>query len=405
MNIETRKKQLDKTQLNIGVELECFLVHTDSLKEISQKRSQIVFQTLKRNFHWQLRSAPPLGEIHSAVKEIAGYTVVIQLDVSYAIFEIITPPVPNLDILENLIKQSLAELKAVLWQYRLMIWPFGVAPASTFLLKLPFRHRAEIINDLIYRPLMRLESMPRLCYITSHQVNIDVPLQKLIPALNALYKNLGAIINKFANSPVYASGKLYREGRYYFWNEENASLHTDQYNFGGKPIFPQTPFQSLDDFFTRVWQGQFVFLIRNGNSFIFKDKTMSTHRLLAEKAGVALDIHDNERAIELTKEDIPLLFHLNWLDFKPHFDFDESFTLSDFLSFYKTHNIDAFFEKHCTHSWIEIRPCSPHFENNAMDIPRYFYEIFQNLDAYIEKSHHIAWEDARLARDRAIGYV
>jgi hypothetical protein len=40
-----------------------------------------------------------------------------------------------------------------------------------------------------------------------------------------------------------------------------------------------------------------------------------------------------------------------------------------------------------------------------MVLPRYFYDIVMNLDKYIEDSKKISWEEARVARDRAIGYV
>ena len=405
MNIEKRKKQLDYTKLNIGVELECFLVRTDSLREISRQGSQIIFKTLISQFGWRAHKPHHIDEIHSVSKEIHGEEIIIKIDVCYAIFEITTPPMPCLEDLERLIHQSLAELKAILRQYNVMIWPFGVAPASSGLFKLPFKHREEIIDDLFYRSLMRLESLPRFCHITAHQVNIDVPLQKLIPAINALYKNLGDIIEQFKNSPVYIDGRLYLEGRYYFWNDQSQYLNTNQYNFGAKPIFPQTPFQSLNDFFDKVWHGEFVFLLRNGLPHIFKDKTTSTHRFLQEKKAQVLDIQDKEILATLEKEDISLFCALHWLDFKPHFDLDDSFGLDEFLAYYEEERLDEFFARYCAHAYLEIRSCSPHFENNAMDIPRYFYKIFQNLDAYIEQSQHISWKHARLTRDRAIGYL
>ena len=67
--------------------------------------------------------------------------------------------------------------------------------------------------------------------------------------------------------------------------------------------------------------------------------------------------------------------------------------------------LDGFFEKYCKHCWLEIRSCSPHFEENAMVIPRYFYDIILNLDSYIEQSKKITWEQARISRDKAIGYL
>lgn len=95
---------------------------------------------------------------------------------------------------------------------------------------------------------------------------------------------------------------------------------------------------------------------------------------------------------------------MNLLDFKPHFDFKKRFTLDDFLQEYTNGTLDDFFESYCTHAWIEIRPCSPHFEENAMLIPRYFYDIFSHLDQYITDSKKISWSEARRSRDKAIGY-
>lgn len=194
-----------------------------------------------------------------------------------------------------------------------------------------------------------------------------------------------------------------KEGRYYWWNDCSENLNTARYLYGGKPLFPDAPFKNLTDFYFRIWQGTFIFVVRNNVPHIFKDKTMTIHRFLHEKNGVVLDPNDKKIAATLTKEDIELFSLLHWLDFKPHFDFKQ-FTLDDFLQYYHNQDLDGFFERYCLHSWIEIRPCSPHFENNAMDIPRYFYDIFKNLDEYIKSAKKISWRKARESRNSAIGY-
>ena len=44
------------------------------------------------------------------------------------------------------------------------------------------------------------------------------------------------------------------------------------------------------------------------------------------------------------------MFKLMWPDFKPHFDFDQSYTLEEFLDFYKRKDLDSFFEKLSKHN-------------------------------------------------------
>jgi len=402
MNPKKQVKNIDKSKLNVGVELECFLVHSDSLKEISRAESQTVFQALIDKFNWQAVMAPHINEIHGAEKKIDGRAVLIKIDLAYPIFEITnTEPAPDLETLETVNSQALKELRAVLKELGFTIWPHGVAPASSNLHNMPFKHGEEIIDDLIYKPMGRLESLPRFCHMTSEQVSLDIPLDKLIPTVNALFKNLGSIINKFANSPLLVKGKKYKEGRYYFWNDIEPILKTIRFT-RHEPFFPEKPFASIQDYYNRMWTGEFIFILRNGKTHTFKDLSVSAHRFFKEQKGIAITPEGEELEVQLEKEDINTVLATGWLDFKPHFDLDDNFTLEDFLGFYERKDLDGFFKKFSKHNYLEIRPCSPHYENNAMDIPKYFYNIFQNLDEYIEKAEKINWEKAREAREKSL---
>ncbi len=244
--------------------------------------------------------------------------------------------------------------------------------------------------------------MPRFCRIASHQISIDVPLQKMLPAINALYRNLGNIIEKFANSPLHVNDTYYKEGRYYFWNESSDWVKDDaRYGHGAAPRFPKTPCTNWQEYYAWAWQGTYLFVMRDGEPHTFKDLTMSAERFLRDKKAAVLSPRGEEKEVALEHDDIEIFFKISWPDFKPHFDLTD-YMLDEFLAFWENKNMDGFFEKFCAHAYIEIRPCSPHFENSAMDIPKYFYDIFSNLDEYIKKSESIDWESARAARDKAI---
>lgn len=163
--------------------------------------------------------------------------------------------------------------------------------------------------------------------------------------------------------------------------------------------------RSFSDFFAWAWQAGNAFVVREGIPFMFTDNTLSRHDFLLRRKTEALNLKNEPVEVSLEKEDIALFLESYWLDFKAHFDFDESYTLEEFLGYFEAKNLDGFFEKYAKHAWIEIRACAPHFENNAMDIPRYFYEIFLDLDTYIEASKKISWKEALVSRRRAIGYT
>ncbi len=402
MNPVKDTKTIDYSKLNIGTELECYLVHADSFQEITRAETQLLFDELAV-LGWKPVKRAVGAEIHAATKILAGFETEIKVDLCYAIFEIASRlPVASLATLEKIHAQSLFELRHVLAKHNMLIWPFGVAPASSNLFRLPFTSREELIDDAFYKPLRRIETQERLCHITSHQVNIDVPVPKVMATVNALYKNLGNIINRFANSPLFVNSKFYKEGRFYFWNDCLPILNTPRHRFGAKPVFPPREFKNLHDFYSWNWQGEFLFVIRDGLLHTFKDVTTTPAQFFAARRGIVVTPDGDEKEVTLNKDDIELLFEMNWLDFKPHFDFDDAFTVDEFLAFLNFTDIDGFIAKHVTHAYLEIRPCSPHLENNAMDIPRYFYNIFSNLDAYIARAAQIDWEEARAARDRAL---
>lgn len=404
MNITSEEKNIDRSKLNIGVELECMIVHANTLEDISPVEAQKVFADLEQDHAWLHRLSPVKQEISGVRKRIEGIPVEIKMDMSYAIFEVTTiEPVPSLELLEKIHVSALGELREVLRENGLMIWPLGVAPASNGLLRLPFKTKTNVIDDPYYSIILRVEDMDRFFHITSHQMSLDIPIDKVIPMVNALFKNLGSMIKRFANSPVYANGMLYKEGRYYWWLESNSHE--------GKPIytarrhdFPQKEFTNYDDFFAWTFSG-YGFVIRNGWTYTFKDTATTIAQFLKEKKAIALDPDGKEVKVTLQKEDIPIFMRSFWIDFKPHFELDDTFTLDEFLTAYEGGTLTDFMLKHLEHAYIECRPCAPHFENNAMDIPRYFYDIFSRYDTYIKESEKIRWEQAREERDRAIGYI
>ena len=405
MDNKKEAKIIDYSKINIGVELECFILKEDSFENASKEDSQKIFKTLIKKFGWEIKKNHD-DEIQAVTKKIDIYPVDIKLDLSYAIFEIAgAVPAPNLETLEKLNEAALDDLRLSLNENGLMIWPFGVAPASTGFLKTLSKTKEEIVNDGFYSLIQKYDNMLRLCHITSHQVNIDIAFPKLLPAINAFYKNLGNIIEKFATCAVYADNMLYKEGRYYWWLDAGSRLKKWRI-----PTFPEKEFQTWNDFYTWIFNGSGI-LIRNNIPYGFKNGTAydnghtNIHDLLKERKIAGIDPDGNDIELKLQKEDIDLLIHMNWLDFKPHFDLDLSYTLEEFLNYYDKKDMDGFLEKYCQHCWLEIRPCSPHLEENAMVLPRYFYDIVMNLDRYIEGAKKISWEEARIARDRAIGYI
>jgi len=405
MNHSKEKKNIDYSKTNIGVELECFVVQVDTFENATKEDSQKIFQTLLEKFNWKVKDEYK-NEIHSVAKNINGIPVEIKLDVSYAIFEIANvSPCPNLESLEKMNIQALDEFRESLKENDMVIWPFGVAPASTGYLKLPTETSREIVNEEFYGTIQKIDDLTRLCHITSHQISLDIPFEKMLPAINAFYKNLGTIIEKFANSAAYMNGRLYKEGRYYWWLDAGPTLKRWRI-----PTFPEKEFETWNEFWTWIFDG-LGFLMRNDVPYGFRNGTtfdgdkIKIHDLLRTRKVLAFGPDGKDVGLNLQKEDIEFLFSLSWIDFKPHFDFDQNYTLEEFLEYYDKKDLDGFFEKYCKHCWLEIRPCSPHLEENAMILPKYFYDIVQNLDQYIKEAKKISWKEAKIARDKAIGYT
>ncbi len=402
MNPVKITKVIDYSKLNIGVELECQLVYADSLEQITRDETQRIFKEIVRSFGWKIGKVIS-EEIQNVHKEFIGFVTEIKIDLCYSILEISTlSPIPSVELLEKIYREALLEFRQTLAKLGVTVWPFGVAPASSGLYRFPFKPREEC-TDVFFKPLRAIDYLPRFCHITSEQVSIDVSVPKMIPTINSLYKNLGNIIERFANSPLFVGGILYKEGRFHFWNDiPEITSRPRRYSYGVSPVFPDRPFRDLQDFYSWVWQSEYCFVMRNGEAHVFRDNTMSPVRFLEARKGIVLTPGGQEIEINLEKNDIELLFKFNWLDFKPHFDFDDAFTVDEFLSFWNRKKLDEFIVKHALHAYLEIRPCSPHYEHNAMDIPRYFYDIFAHLEAYIAHAEHIDWEDARIARDKAL---
>ena len=404
MEIVKEKKKIDYSKVNIGTELECFIIERDSFANISKNQSQEVFQTLIKKYGWSGREIASLGEIQKIEKNIFSYPVKIVFDTTYSLFEIVTTnPAPSLDVLEKLHEISLSDLRQALHEHNLIIWPFGVAPASTGLLKLPQNTQEEIINDRFYYTIRKLCCIDRFAHMISHQVNIDIPFPKMLPAINAFYKNLAPIIEKFANAAVFFNQKLYKEGRYYWWSDAYPQLKDKRRGFYTHE-FPPQEYKTWNDFLQWVFYHN-ILIFRNNDTYVPVEKYFSFHKFL--KKGKAQFKNKDGNLIEtgVTKEDLENFFLQINIEFAPHFDFNSDYKIDDFLGYYRNNDLDNFFNKHCRHCWLEIRPCSPHLEENAMVLPRYFYDIVMNLDRYIEDAKKISWGEAKITRDRAIGYI
>ena len=68
MEIVKEKKKIDYSKVNIGTELECFIIERDSFANISKNQSQEVFQTLIKKYGWSGREIASLGEIQKIEK-------------------------------------------------------------------------------------------------------------------------------------------------------------------------------------------------------------------------------------------------------------------------------------------------------------------------------------------------
>lgn len=407
MNIEKREKDIDRSRLNVGTEIECIIVDPQSLMLITPEVSQRLFVAHAERNGWNIFCAPHNNEAQEAVKEIHGKPYIMGYDASYALFEFASPPVGSLQELEELQAIVLSEFLETLKDEQLLLWPFEVAPRSTGLFNhLGGEERTDLVQDNLSNILTRAELMDRFCYIASEQVSLDVPIEKMIPMVNALFKNVGTYISRFSTAPVFANGKKWNAGRYYWLNDCSPELYSDRYMYGVKAVYPPHEFINFTDYYFWLWNSTNTFVIRNGSPWVFVhgENEVSLHDFLRTGKAKAWNLEKEVVDVQLEKQDIEFLFLANWMDFKPHYDFDQSYTVEEFLEYYQQKNLEGFFQKYCQHAWIEVRPCAAHYENNAMDVPRYFYEIFSDIDAFLKKSQSISWEEGRRARDAAIGY-
>ncbi len=402
MNIGSTKKKIDKTKLNIGTELEFLVLEPNTLRIVNREQSQELFVYYAEKEGWDISRKAHNNEAQEAYKEFDGRQYVMKYDVSYGLFEFASPPVDSLSKLENMHATIIDSFITAVSEKGLIFWPLEVTPIASGLFNLPHQERFEIIDDQLYSIFQKQRNMTRICCIASHQVSLDIPVQKVIPTINALYKHLGEFIATFSTAPAIVDSKFYPSARYYWLNHSSPELDSDKYNYGVRTVFPPKEFESLTDYYFFIWKSKNVFVIREGVPYILPDKNLSMHDFIKAGKGEALNLDEKPVTVELQAEDVPLLLNAFWWEFKPHYDFDTSFTIEDFLEYYNKKDIDGFLQKYATHAWIEIRPCAPHFENNAMDISKYFYEIFSNIDDFIEESKSITWEQAKKERDRAV---
>jgi hypothetical protein len=404
MEIVREKKNIDYSKINIGTELECFIIERDSFANISREQSQKVFKTLIKKYGWSGKKIFGLNEIQRIEKSFFNQPIKIVFDTSYSLFEIvIINPVSSLEVLEKLHKGSLFDLRQALNEHDFIIWPFGVLPASTGLFRLPQKTREEIVNDRFYDAIREICCISRFSHMASHQANIDIPFSKMLPAINAFFKNSAKIFEKFANSAAFFNQKLYKEGRYYWWKDAYPQLRDSKRGFYTHE-FPPKEYTTWNDLLKWLFKHN-LYIFRNNDTYVPTEKYFNFHKFL--RKGKARFKNKDGKIIEtnVTKEDLENFFLQINIELSPHFDLKSDCTIEDFLKYYRDKDLDSFFSKYVQHSWLEFRQCSTHFEENAMSVPRYFYDIVINLDKYIKDSKKISWKEAKIARDKAIGYT
>ena len=55
MDNKKEAKIIDYSKINIGVELECFILKEDSFENASKEDSQKIFKTLIKKFGWEIK--------------------------------------------------------------------------------------------------------------------------------------------------------------------------------------------------------------------------------------------------------------------------------------------------------------------------------------------------------------
>lgn len=407
MNTEKIEKYKDSSKLNVGVELEFYLVYIHNLLTVSAQDMQKIFEFFVDDFGWEPKyyESEEVKKVNNSKKEIIRVSKKIEGELFYCEPEIVVSmleartfsPVSDLVKLERIHKEFLENLNFALRKIGAMIWPFAVAPAFSGLYKIP-KISSEYSKIPTYQVIGNIEDKERYAHIASNQVNIDCPFEKIIPAINALYKNLGKFVRKWANGPAFFDGKLYRRGRDYWLLDFPANPAA---MYGLRPSFPDQEFGSLQDYFERIFEVCILMVERDGESHSFVDTSMTPNRFFELGEAMAVDRFGKEQMVKFLPKDLGMILACNWLDFKPHFDLKEEFLeigevgVKEFLAAYRSKNLDYFLKKNSKNWWLEIRCCDAQFANSCMDIPRYFYEIFSDLDRFIEESSGISWEDFR----------
>lgn len=383
----------------IGFEFECYIIHSNNLKEVSRSDVAKIFKRLKDE-GWTVGSSFR-GEVHEVVKKYNKTTASISLDLSYPIFEIKPmAPLNSIIELEQFIVKVFREFRGVLFALGFEIWHFGIPPASSNLYNLDFKTSENLVRDRFYELRISYEEHARFHHMVSHQISIDVSYDKIIPLINSLYKNLGYVVNKYANSPLRIADKFYKEGRYYYWQEYSKTSSNPRFK-DVLPGFPEKPFESIDQYYRKSWESPYFFLLRSGRFLLPHNKMQSIGDFIRRGE---CEVIKNDKIIiaKLEKSDLVIFLKMLWPDFKLHFNLKQNYTIEEFKKYYKAFDLDAFFAKYAASSYIEIRPCSPRYENNSMDIPKYFYSIFLKPDVFIEQMKYKHWEEAKVEFEQAL---
>lgn len=385
---------MDNSKPCIGLEIEGFVLDQNTLQEIWSSKVQEVFLSFLDN--WRQKEDTYEGEIQWVSKEIFWYLTDISLDWGYHILEISTRlPLSSLEELQEHTTLVLDLLRWVLFSHWLIYRNQWSLPSANWLYRTPLppkNEKRKWKNSRLYNQIWRSDIQ---WYMTSHQVNIDIKREKLIPMLNALYLDSAKTVWRFANSPALIDGILYKEARDYYRKHMS---HTPWEN--RLPTFPDSPYDSINDLIHRQFLSTQYFLQREGIYYIKKDRTITKHDFIINWKADFLSQEKTQHTFSLTKEDINPLLHINRDAYKVHRKLDDNRTITDFTDAYKNNTLDTFFEEHSKSVYIEIRNCSPSYIYNAMEIPTYFYWLFTNIDEFIDSKKDSDREEAKLTREK-----
>ena len=166
------------------------LVYQNNLKHIKAADIYQVLDFLEERYQWKKTLDPKFKLPYKVTKSFYNIPIDIERQSGVTLEILSHLPSPNLQELEQLNTAILKEFQEAISNFGLMIWPLGVPPEFNGILDFPNSIAIDISKNPDYL-FQSIESVKRYTYMMSHQVNIDVPLEKIIALINALYKKLG----------------------------------------------------------------------------------------------------------------------------------------------------------------------------------------------------------------------